>query len=185
MMNSAGNMNFCTGCNTISESDYLIGGNEMYRKVEDFQKDWAISSKGTIIAIKALKDDKLDQSIVEGHNTLGWLSEHLVGAMTGFGGLVGFEIPLAAKGEAPKTVEELINNYETSAKAVAEQSKSLTDEDLVRVVKGFMGDAPIGSILRGMIDHQTHHRGQMTVLIRQAGLEVPGVMGPTKEMSRK
>jgi uncharacterized damage-inducible protein DinB len=35
-----------------------------------------------------------------------------------------------------------------------------------------------------MIDHQTHHRGQMTVLLRQAGLTVPGVMGPTKEQMK-
>lgn len=39
-----------------------------------------------------------------------------------------------------------------------------------------------GKFLRMLIDHQTHHRGQMTVLLRQAGLTVPGVMGPTKEM---
>jgi len=29
--------------------------------------------------------------------------------------------------------------------------------------------------------HQTHHRAQMTVLMRQAGLKVPGVYGPSRE----
>jgi len=29
--------------------------------------------------------------------------------------------------------------------------------------------------------HQAHHRGQMTVLMRQAGMKVPGVYGPSKE----
>jgi uncharacterized damage-inducible protein DinB len=29
--------------------------------------------------------------------------------------------------------------------------------------------------------HQTHHRGQLTVLMRQAGLAVPGIYGPAKE----
>ena len=32
-----------------------------------------------------------------------------------------------------------------------------------------------------LINHQNHHRGQMTVLMRQAGLTVPGVYGPAKE----
>ena len=32
-----------------------------------------------------------------------------------------------------------------------------------------------------LIAHQTHHRGQMTVLMRQAGLRVPGIYGPAKE----
>jgi uncharacterized damage-inducible protein DinB len=32
-----------------------------------------------------------------------------------------------------------------------------------------------------LIQHQAHHRGQMTVLMRQAGLPVPGIYGPSKE----
>lgn len=32
-----------------------------------------------------------------------------------------------------------------------------------------------------MIQHQIHHRGQMTILMRQAGLTVPGIYGPAKE----
>ncbi|HPZ10577.1 MAG TPA: DinB family protein, partial [Candidatus Eremiobacteraeota bacterium] len=32
-----------------------------------------------------------------------------------------------------------------------------------------------------LIGHQTHHRGQMTVLMRLSGLQVPGVYGPSKE----
>ena len=32
-----------------------------------------------------------------------------------------------------------------------------------------------------LVTHQTHHRGQMTVLMRQAGLKVPDVYGPAKE----
>ncbi|GEK33794.1 DinB family protein [Kurthia sibirica] len=156
----------------------------MYRKIEDFQQDWAVSSKGTLKAIQALKDDKLDQAIVEGHNTLGWLAKHLIGSMSSFGGLVGFNIPAPTKETAPKTVDQLVAMYEASAAAVAEQAKTLTDEDMTRNVQSFKGEASIGNILRGMIDHQTHHRGQMTVLIRQAGLDVPSVMGPTKEMSQ-
>ena len=32
-----------------------------------------------------------------------------------------------------------------------------------------------------LVLHQAHHRGQMTVLMRQAGLKVPGVYGPAME----
>ena len=38
-----------------------------------------------------------------------------------------------------------------------------------------------GAVLMSLIVHQAHHRGQMTVLMRQAGLRVPGVYGPAKE----
>ena len=32
-----------------------------------------------------------------------------------------------------------------------------------------------------LLMHQTHHRGQLTVLMRQAGLPIAGMYGPTKE----
>jgi len=32
-----------------------------------------------------------------------------------------------------------------------------------------------------MMMHQSHHRGQMTVLMRQAGLRVPYIYGPAYE----
>jgi uncharacterized damage-inducible protein DinB len=38
-----------------------------------------------------------------------------------------------------------------------------------------------GDILASLVHHQIHHRGQMTVLMRQAGLVVPGVYGPARE----
>ncbi len=40
---------------------------------------------------------------------------------------------------------------------------------------------PRGLALAMLISHETHHRGQMTVLMRQAGVPVPGVSGPSRE----
>jgi uncharacterized damage-inducible protein DinB len=38
-----------------------------------------------------------------------------------------------------------------------------------------------GKTLGSLINHEIHHRGQMTVLMRQAGLKVPGIYGPSKD----
>ena len=38
-----------------------------------------------------------------------------------------------------------------------------------------------GFTVFALIAHQAHHRGQMTVFMRQAGLRVPGVYGPARE----
>ena len=38
-----------------------------------------------------------------------------------------------------------------------------------------------GMTLFYLILHQAHHRGQMEVLMRQAGLKVPGIYGPARE----
>jgi uncharacterized damage-inducible protein DinB len=155
----------------------------MYRKVEDFIEEWTIASEGTANVMKAITDEKLNQSIVAGHSTLGWLAWHLVGAAGAFGHFAGFTVQGPAHNEPqPTSAQEIADAYETIAQAIKEEAAKLTDEDLLGDVNSFTGPTQRGKLLRGMIDHQTHHRGQMTVLLRQAGLAVPPVMGPTKEM---
>ena len=38
-----------------------------------------------------------------------------------------------------------------------------------------------GMTLQGLIHHEIHHRAEMIVLMRLAGLPVPGLYGPTRE----
>lgn len=155
----------------------------MYRRVEDFIEDWSNSAAGTLNVIKAITNDKLDQAIVEGHNSLGWLAWHLVGAAGAFGHFSGLQIPGPGRDEPmPTDVSEIVQAYEKVIDAYKTEAAKLTDEMLLEEVTGFAGPVARGKLLRDFIDHQTHHRGQMTVLLRQAGLTVPGIMGPTKEM---
>ncbi|HLR91748.1 MAG TPA: DinB family protein, partial [Atopostipes sp.] len=94
------------------------------------------------------------------------------------GELAGFNLP---KTNQYSNVDDLINAYEAQSKALKEEASKLTDDALLEEVEGFSGKLPRGQLLRALIDHQTHHRGQMTVLLRQASLKVPPIMGPTKE----
>ncbi|GIO19164.1 hypothetical protein J18TS1_22640 [Oceanobacillus oncorhynchi subsp. incaldanensis] len=155
----------------------------MYRNLNDFLTEWSQSADGTKSVLKALEDDKLNQSIVEGHNSLGWLGWHLVNSPVFFMSLVGIDLDSSYDPDAvPTKASDILEAYEDISTSVAEKAKEqLTDEALVNEIGDFGGPAPKGSILRMLVSHQIHHRGQMTVLLRQAGLEVPGVMGPTKE----
>ncbi|BAC14347.1 hypothetical conserved protein [Oceanobacillus iheyensis HTE831] len=155
----------------------------MYRTVTDFLSEWNDSADGTANVINNLTDDKLDQAIVEGHSTLGWLGWHLVNSPAFFGKLAGLDIDLSHDPDrVPTKAQDIAEAYNDMAQIVKEQvEQQLTDESLNEKVDSFGTPIPRGAILRKMIDHQTHHRGQMTVLLRQAGLSVPGVMGPTKE----
>jgi uncharacterized damage-inducible protein DinB len=40
---------------------------------------------------------------------------------------------------------------------------------------------PRGTTLYILLSHEIHHRGQMSVLMRQAGLKLPSIYGPTRE----
>lgn len=155
----------------------------MYRNIEDFIADWNEQTAGTLRVIEAISDDKLGQAIVEGHSTLGWLGWHLATSPAFFARLVGVEVRAAGRAQdVPNQVSEIANAYRRMAADVQEGIKrALTDEMLIETVQALGGEVPRGKLLRTLLNHDTHHRGQMTVLLRQAGLTVPGIMGPTKE----
>lgn len=155
----------------------------MYRKAQDFLEEWTASSAGTLAVFKAVTDDKMNTAIVEGHSTLGWLAWHLVITAGGFGRLSGLQIPLADRGApVPASMSEIVSQYEAIRDAYAREATTLTDEQMEEEISTFAGQMPRGKFLHKMIMHEAHHRGQMTVLLRQAGLPVPGVLGPTREM---
>ena len=164
---------------------FILGGDYMYRLAEDFVMDWSISSKGALKVMQAIPNDKMDVAIVEGHNSLGWLSWHLVSVAGAFGQFAGLQIPAPGPDmPQPETMQEIAKMYEQVREAYKTEAATLTAEQLEEEVSAFGGMMKRGALLRMVITHQTHHVGQMTVLLRQAGLEVPPVMGPTQEMQR-
>ncbi|MFB9276395.1 DinB family protein [Cohnella cellulosilytica] len=157
----------------------------MYRTAADFVADWTVSAAGTLNVIQSITDDKKDFAIVEGHSSLNWLAWHLTSTASGFGRIAGLNIPAIERGtQAPGSVADIAAKYEEISEAYKNEAAKLTDEQLAEEIDALGGKMIRGKLLRLLIDHQTHHRGQMTVLLRQAGLPVPGVMGPTQEMRK-
>lgn len=180
---------------TIEHFDELLYNNKaqyekevhsMYRVVSDFTSEWANASHGTQAVLDALTDDTLNKAIVEGHSTLGWLGWHLATCPMFFiGKAAGIALtPVGNPAEVPTSAKTIADAYKAISAEITEKVAALSDEDLLEELPFIKGPTPRGAILRMFIDHQTHHRGQMTVLLRQAGLAVPPVMGPTKEMQQ-
>ena len=83
-------------------------------------------------------------------------------------------------------------NVPTSAKEIAETFKNVssysakmieeqwTDETLKQVQIAFGREESNAMIIMGLIKHIVHHRGQVTVLMRQAGIKPFGVYAITK-----
>ena len=75
--------------------------------------------------------------------------------------------------------------YQTAAKSLTEQaSKKLKDGQLASEVAFHGRTLPMATVLSGLIRHQIHHRGQTTILMRQAGVVVPGVYGHSRKLRR-
>jgi uncharacterized damage-inducible protein DinB len=82
----------------------------------------------------------------------------------------------------PASAAAIAGAYQAGAAAV-EKAVTTTwkDADLPVEIDMYGEKWTRAMTLRAIIQHEVHHRGQMTVLMRQAGLRVPGIYGPARE----
>jgi uncharacterized damage-inducible protein DinB len=155
----------------------------MFRKVEDFVAAWELESGLTQKLMDALTDASLKQSVVDDHRTLGRMAWHIVTTISEMMVHTGLTLT-AVKPDAPvpATAAAIRKAFADSAAELLQQVKSGWTDKTLEIEDEMYGEKwTRGRTGRILIDHQTHHRGQMTVLMRQAGLVVPGVYGPAKE----
>ena len=154
----------------------------MYRRVADFQKAWEQETASTLKLLGALTDASLAQAVTRDDRTLGRLAWHVATTPAEMMERTGLTVGGPAHDAPPPTSAQAITAaYAAAARAVADGVAGWTDATL-EVEDEMYGERwPRGLTLRALIAHQAHHRGQMTVLMRQAGLRVPGVYGPARE----
>jgi uncharacterized damage-inducible protein DinB len=154
----------------------------MIRKIEDFLLAWKSLSEGTARALDALTDEALSQPVVAGGRTLGRIAWHVVTSVPEMAFRTGLRFEAPAEDAPIPSAAEMAATYRKLAEALAEAvRRDWTDETLLMEDDMYGEKWPRGRTLSVLMDHETHHRGQMTVLMRQAGLAVPGVCGPSKE----
>lgn len=155
----------------------------MFRKVEDFQKAWKYEAEMTGKVLGSLTDASLGQKVTSDGRSLGFLGWHLTLTLGEMLGNVGLKIEAPEQeAECPSSAAEIVAAYEQGGKSVAQEiSANWTDETLLQEDNMYGETWSRGLTLFYFIAHQAHHRGQMTVLMRQAGLPVPGIYGPSKE----
>nr|WP_263326478.1 DinB family protein [Neobacillus sp. Marseille-Q6967] len=155
----------------------------MYTSISEFIDEWNQESASTQKILDTLTDESLQQKVSAEDRTLGEIAWHIVSSTPGM--LMEFGV----------TVKGMLdpNNLPTSAREIAEIFRNVsaetsealrqqwTDESLKEMRNVFGMEMPKAVTLSLLIKHIIHHRGQMTVLMRQAGLKVPGVYGPSRE----
>jgi uncharacterized damage-inducible protein DinB len=82
----------------------------------------------------------------------------------------------------PVTAEAIRAGYAAVTAELGAAIKADWNDAALEVTDDMYGEQwPRGLTLGILIQHEIHHRAQMTVLMRQAGLRVPGIFGPSKE----
>ncbi|MFC5471376.1 DinB family protein [Cohnella suwonensis] len=154
----------------------------MFTSINEFVKEFESESAITERVLDSLTDESLGQAVTAQHRTLGRIAWHLVlsfNYMTNLG--LTYDEPLADN-SAPSSAAAITGEYRRLSQSFLRAVRSQwTDESLGNAVNMFGEDWLNGASLRYSLRHEIHHRGQMTVLMRQAGLRVPDVLGSTRD----
>jgi uncharacterized damage-inducible protein DinB len=155
----------------------------MYKTIEDFIADWEMESASTEKVLKAITEDAARHEQYPGGRTTGYIAWHIVLTLPEMSGRTGLKVEGPPEhSPEPATFAEVAEQYHKSAKSLAQAVKNTwKDEDLQVEVDMYGEQWKKGKALYALVKHEIHHRGQITALLRQAGVPVPGVYGPGKE----
>ncbi len=155
----------------------------VYTSLQSFIKEYSYEAEGTQKLLDLLTDASLNQEVLPGYRTLGRLAWHIVTTVPEMLHRTGlkFDAPYEHS-EPPASAAEIASTYRTAVQSMLEAIRTQwTDETLLQEVDLYGEPWKNGFTLSSFLNHEIHHRGQMTVLMRQASITIPGVYGPAKE----
>jgi uncharacterized damage-inducible protein DinB len=155
----------------------------MFRTIEEFKNEWQAVSDETRKIFSPLTDESLGQSEADDHRTLGRMAWHMVQTLPDMANRIGLKVEGPAEDTpVPASADEIKQAYDSAARSLTEQITANWRDETLEVEDDLFGETwKRGATLYVLIKHEIHHRAQMTVLMRQAGLKVPGIYGPAKE----
>jgi uncharacterized damage-inducible protein DinB len=159
----------------------------MFRRLDDFLRIWTAEAQHTAAVLEAIPDRAMGAAIAPGHRDIQRLAWHLVESTIEMPGKMGLAIPGAelVKGgficAPPESMAAIRQAYQAASEGLVKGVNGWSDADLEREDDMYGETWRRGFSLHVLVAHQIHHRAQMTVLMRQAGLTVPSIYGPVRE----
>ncbi|MEO6904490.1 MAG: DinB family protein [Bacteroidia bacterium] len=155
----------------------------MYRKIDDFLIDWKHESESTLNVFKNITNEVLHNKPHENIRSIAILIWHIIITLNEMLNKAGLAVTGPEEySKPPATISEIITEYENSSKSVVEEvKKRWNDTSLLEEVNMYGDTWTKGTVLSILIKHQSHHRGQLSTLMRLFNLKVPGIYGPAKE----
>lgn len=155
----------------------------MFTSIQVFAEHWKKVSGSTQKIFDTLTDASLAQEVSPQDRTLGRIAWHIVTTIHEMMSRTGLEFEAPHHDAALQTSAQMIADHyrQASQNMLKAIQTHWTDATLAETCDMYGEQWSNGFTLSVLIIHQTHHLGQMTVLMRQAGLKVPGVFGPARE----
>ncbi len=154
----------------------------MYSTINEFIADWTQESSATIKLFQLITDKSLNQKVYHEGRTLGTIVWHIVFTVGEMMSAAGIQLPdFDLQEKIPSNINAMIDKYKKYSDSLIETIKNFDNSKLNEEYNVYGENWKFKELLKGLVYHQIHHRGQLTVLMRQAGLPVTGIYGPSKE----
>lgn len=155
----------------------------MYYRINEFFKDWNNEVVKTTKVFSMVTEDAKAIKLGDKIRTLARLAFHIpqiisqIGAQTGL--LMEAELPELP---LPLTMENTMTMYLDYHTRIADSIKHKWGQTpLKEEVDLYRHKWQKGNVLNLLVQHEIHHRSQMTIIMRTLGLPVPNLYGPTIE----
>lgn len=155
----------------------------MFTSIADFKNSWKFESDATLRVLRNLTDQSLSQRVEPEGRTLARLAWHIVTTLAEMPHEAGVTTgDPSTDAPQPENAQMIATAYEESSRLMMIAIESAwNDEQLQDKIPMYGETWTKGAVLECLVTQQAHHRGQMTVRMRQAGLRVPGIYGPARE----
>ena len=155
----------------------------MYHTMDEFLSEWTYESDSTQQILDLLNDDSLSTRAGERERSLGVLAWHIVTSVHEMMSRVGLEFDAPHHDATlPTTAEEIAQGYRQTNQSFKEAIQAQWKDADLSLKHDMYGEMWSNATTRNvLVKHQIHHRGQLTILMRQAGLSMIGVYGPSRE----
>jgi uncharacterized damage-inducible protein DinB len=155
----------------------------MITTIADFERLWSQEIEASQKVLKHITDTSLGFSVGADNRTIGRLAWHITTTIGEMMTRTGLTIAGPKHDEpVPASAKAIFTAFNDAAISLLEQVKSTWKDASLQEKDEMYGEQWTRSAtLTALIMHQVHHRGQLTMLMRAAGLAVPGVFGPARE----
>jgi uncharacterized damage-inducible protein DinB len=154
----------------------------MIGSIAEFIAVWKQEAANTHALLSALTDESMSRSVTEEHRNIGRIAWHITTTLREMMERTGLRIEGPdPESPVPASAAEIARAYEQSSASLATALGAWTDASLSEQDDMYGEMWRRSFSLQVLLLHQTHHRGQLTVLMRQAGLPIIGLYGPTKD----
>jgi len=158
-------------------------------KIEALIQELDQEARTTRRVLERVPADRLGWKPHDRSMSLGQLALHVAvvpGLIADLAGQSPFQLPGFSQ-PSPSSAAEIMPAFEQSIAKAKQVLGGMDDATLGTTWKAMRGDhevmaIPVGALLRSiMLNHWYHHRGQLSVYLRQVGAPVPSIYGPSAD----